>query len=193
MEVVDLVIPGVKLITPRKFGDDRGFVSETYSRRKFAEVGITLDFVQNNHSYSARAGTVRGLHFQAPPHAQDKLVRVLRGSIVDVAVDIRRGSPTYGQHVHVLLSAENWRQLLVPVGFAHGFATLEPDVEVLYKVTDFYAPEAEGGILWSDSTLGIDWQIEPANVTVADRDAAFATFDNFESPFTYHGDEGGQA
>ena len=135
LTATSLAIPEVKLITPRRFGDARGFFSETYNAKAFAEAGITLTFVQDNHSLSAPAGTVRGLHFQSPPFAQDKLVRVTRGRILDVAVDIRRSSPTFGQHVTAEISAEAWNQILVPAGFAHGFVTLEPDTEVVYKVT----------------------------------------------------------
>jgi dTDP-4-dehydrorhamnose 3,5-epimerase len=129
------------LFEPKRFNDHRGFFSETFSRRALAAIGFDLEFVQENHSLSSQSGVVRGLHFQAPPHGQDKLVRVTRGRILDVAVDIRKGSPTFGRHVAVELSAENWRQLLVPKGFAHGFCTLEPDCEVVYKVTDYYARE----------------------------------------------------
>lgn len=170
MEIVSLEIPDVKLIRPRKFGDHRGFFSEVYSRKAFSEAGIPQEFVQDNHSLSSEVGTVRGLHFQVPPAAQAKLIRVVRGAIFDVAVDIRRGSPTYGRHVAVRISAEEWNQLLVPVGFAHGFCTLEPDTEVLYKVTDFYSPEHDKGLLWNDSDLGIRWPVSAEAARLSDKD-----------------------
>ena len=147
------------MLNPRKFNDGRGFFSEVYDRRTLAEAGVCTDFVQDNHSLSTLKGTVRGLHFQTPPHAQDKLVRVVRGSVFDVAVDLRRSSPTYGRHVSVVLSSEAWNQILVPVGFAHGLMTLEPNTEVVYKVSHYYAPEHDMGLLWNDPTLGIRWPI----------------------------------
>ena len=168
--VTSLAIPDVKLITPPRFGDARGFFSETYSVKAFAEAGIALTFVQDNHSRSASVGTLRGLHYQSPPYAQDKLVRVTRGRILDVAVDIRLSSPTFGQHVSVEISAEAWNQILVPIGFAHGFVTLEPDTEVVYKVTNTYAPQHDHGILWSDPALAIAWPINAAAATLSDKD-----------------------
>jgi len=169
-QVEDTDIPEVKLITPKKFGDQRGFFSETYNKRDFAEVGVDLDFVQDNHSLSAERGVLRGLHFQIPPYAQDKLVRVTRGAVVDVAVDLRRSSPTFGRHVTAELSAENWRQIFVPKGFAHGFVTLQPDTEVIYKVTNYYAPDHDRGLLWNDPELGIDWPIGPDEGILSDKD-----------------------
>jgi dTDP-4-dehydrorhamnose 3,5-epimerase len=163
-------IPAVKVITPKKFGDHRGFFSEVYNRKAFAEAGITLDFVQDNHSLSAQVGTLRGLHFQSSPFAQDKLVRVTRGRILDVAVDLRKSSPTFGQHVAVELSAANWRQLLVPIGFAHGFCTLEPDTEVMYKVTNYYSAANDLGLAWDDPELGIAWPVPPEGATLSDKD-----------------------
>lgn len=170
MQITPTAIPDVKLVQPKKFGDHRGFFSETYSRKALLDAGLNLAFVQDNHSLSAAAGTVRGLHYQVAPTAQAKLVRVVRGAIRDIAVDIRRGSPTFGQHVAVELSAANWTQLLVPVGFAHGFVTLEPDTEVIYKVTACYSPGDERGILWNDPALGIDWGVAPDAATLSDRD-----------------------
>jgi dTDP-4-dehydrorhamnose 3,5-epimerase len=163
-------IPDVKILTPLRLGDHRGFFSETYNRKTFEAAGLVLDFVQDNHSLSAEAGTVRGLHFQSPPFAQDKLIRVARGAILDVAVDLRRGSPTFGQHVAVELSAANWRQLLVPIGFAHGFCTLEPDTEVVYKVTGFYSAANDHGLAWDDPDLGIAWPVTRDAATLSDKD-----------------------
>lgn len=171
MNVVSLEIPDVKLITPRRFADKRGFFSEVYNSKALADAGIRIDFVQDNHSLSAERGTVRGLHFQKPPHAQAKLVRVARGRILDVAVDLRRNSPTYGRHVAAELSEENWAQLLVPAGFAHGFCTLEPDTHVLYKVDAFYAPQHDAGVLWSDPALGIQWPVKGDQALLSDKDA----------------------
>ena len=182
-EIVVQSVPGVLLITPRRFGDARGQFMETYSAARLAEAGFDAVFVQDNQSRSAARGTVRGLHFQAPPHAQDKLVRVTRGAILDVAVDIRIGSPTFGRHVAAELSADNASQLLVPAGFAHGFQTLDPDTEVLYKVTSFYAPTAEAGLLWNDRALGIAWPIGADDATLNARDAGFPPLEALESPF----------
>jgi dTDP-4-dehydrorhamnose 3,5-epimerase len=179
-----LAIPDVLLITPPKHGDARGFFSETYKARELAEAGFTPPFVQDNHSCSGARGTVRGLHFQAPPRAQDKLIRVVRGAIYDVAVDIRRGSPTYGRHVAAELSAENWSQLLIPAGFAHGFQTLTETAEVLYKVSDDYAPETEQGLLWDDPDLGIDWPIGREAAFINGRDAAWPGLAELRSPFS---------
>jgi dTDP-4-dehydrorhamnose 3,5-epimerase len=170
LSVEDTAIPAVKIVTPKKFGDHRGFFSETWSRKGFADAGLDLDFVQDNHSLSAPVGTLRGLHFQSPPFAQDKLVRVMRGRILDIAVDIRASSPTFGKHVAVELSAENWKQLLVPAGFAHGFVTLEPDTEVIYKVTAPYAPQNDHGLAFDDPALGIDWRLPLSGLTLSDKD-----------------------
>lgn len=172
MDARPLAIPDVRLISPKIFRDDRGFFSETYVDRAFAAAGVDARFVQDNHSMSRARGVLRGLHLQAAPHAQGKLVRVLRGAIFDVAVDIRKGSPSFGQHVAVVLSAENWCQLWIPEGFAHGFCTLEPDTEVAYKVTDYYAPECDRSILWCDPALGIPWPIPASEITVSPKDAA---------------------
>ncbi|MEC7593399.1 MAG: dTDP-4-dehydrorhamnose 3,5-epimerase [Pseudomonadota bacterium] len=170
MDIVSLDLPEVKILSPRKFGDARGFFSETYNRDAFAAAGLGHVFVQDNHSFSATPGTLRGLHFQLPPFAQDKLVRVTRGAIFDVAVDIRRGSPTFGRWVGAEISAENWNQIFVPVGFAHGFCTLAPDTEVIYKVTAPYAPESERGIAWDDSQLAIDWPLPVARPILSGKD-----------------------
>ncbi|QCO00355.1 dTDP-4-dehydrorhamnose 3,5-epimerase (plasmid) [Azospirillum argentinense] len=170
MDVVSLDIPDVKIIRPKKFGDHRGFFSETYSRKAFEAAGLLYDFVQDNQSLSAEVGTVRGLHFQLPPFAQDKLVRVVKGAILDVAVDIRKGSPTFGRHVSAVVSAEEWNQILVPIGFAHGFCTLEPNTEVIYKVTNFYSAEHDRGLLWNDPDLGIDWPVAADKALLSDKD-----------------------
>ncbi len=184
MQVDKLAIPDVLKITPRRFGDHRGFFAETYSARAYAEAGITDDFVQDNHSLSAQVGTVRGLHFQAPPHAQAKLVRCGRGAIFDLAVDVRKGSPTYGQWVGAELSADNGVQLYVPVGFAHGFATLQPDSEIVYKCSDYYAPETEGALIWNDSEVGIEWP-DIGEAVLSEKDAVAPTLADFESPFVW--------
>ena len=170
LDVIETEIPDVKVMVPKKFGDHRGFFSEVYNKKRLAEHGIELDFVQDNHSLSVEKNVVRGLHFQIPPFAQDKLVRVLRGSVLDVAVDLRRNSPTFGRHLTVELSDENFRQLLVPIGFAHGFVTLEPNTEVFYKVTNYYAPEHDRGLLWNDPALGIDWPVPEGQAVLSDKD-----------------------
>jgi dTDP-4-dehydrorhamnose 3,5-epimerase len=170
VNVLETDIPDVKVLSPERFGDDRGFFSETYNRRALAEAGLELDFVQDNDSLSAEPGTVRGLHFQIPPFAQHKLVRVVRGAILDVAVDLRRGSTTRGRHVAVRISAENWNQVLVPEGFAHGFCTLEPDTHIVYKVTSHYSPQHDKGLLWNDPALGIQWPVSAGEAVLSQRD-----------------------
>jgi len=177
----------VKLLTVPRFGDDRGWFMEVYSQSKAQAAGIDDIFVQDNQSFSAFEGTIRGLHFQRPPHAQAKLVRCVRGSIMDYAVDIRRGSPTYGQHVSARLTAEGGEQLFVPVGFAHAFVTLEADVEVAYKVTDVYAPDCDGGIVWNDPTIAIDWPLPASGAVLSDKDRVLPTLAEFDSPFAYDG------
>lgn len=176
----------VQLIVPKRFADSRGWFMEVYSKTKFGERGIDCDFVQDNHSLSIPQFTLRGLHFQTPPHAQDKLVRCVRGRIFDVAVDVRRDSPTYGDWVGAELSAENGHQLFVPVGFAHAFLTLTPDCEVTYKVSALYAPECDGGIRWD--SVGIDWPL-PADAApvLSDKDAQLPALADFSSPFSYDG------
>lgn len=169
MTVEEFAISGVKLITPRRFPDSRGFFSETWHAQRYAEAGMPGPFVQDNHSLSVAADTVRGLHAQIGPNAQGKLVRVVRGAIWDVAVDIRHGSPTYGRHVAAELSSENWRQLWIPVGFLHGFITLQPETEVNYKVTAPYDREAERGVIWNDPDLAIPWPIR-GEALLSDKD-----------------------
>ena len=170
MIVERLAIPDVLLLTPPRFSDPRGFFSETWNAVRFADAGIPGPFVQDNHAFSADRGVLRGLHCQIGPNAQGKLVRAVRGAIWDVAVDIRRGSPTYGQHAGAVLSAENWQQLWVPVGFLHGYCVLQPDTEVIYKVTAPYDKPAERGVIWNDPTLALPWPIAPAEVLLSDKD-----------------------
>lgn len=184
MQIEQTALPGVVILTPARFGDARGFFSESWSRKRLADAGIDIDFVQDNHSVSARAGTLRGLHFQSPPHAQAKLVRCGRGALWDVAVDIRAGSPSYGQWVGVDLSAENGRQLLIPAGFLHGFVTRAPDTEIVYKCSDYYAPDCDGSVAWD--SVGIDWGLTEAPVLSA-KDAAAVPLADFKTPFAYEG------
>ena len=172
MQVVETAIPDVKVLVPRCFEDERGFLSETYNRATFAEAGLDLDFVQENHSFSRARGTIRGLHFQVPPAAQAKLVRVIRGAALDVAVDLRPDSPTRGRHVAIELTADNWKQVFVPAGFAHGFCTLEPKTHVVYKLTVHYAPQHERGVVWNDPDLAIDWPVTADEAMLSSRDRA---------------------
>jgi len=180
VEIVRRHFGGVLELKPRRFGDSRGWFSETYSRRTLSEHGIAAEFVQDNQSMSASRGTVRGLHLQLEPHSQGKLIRVLKGRIFDVAVDVRRNSPDYRRYVGVELSASEGNQLWIPSGFAHGFCTLEPETEVLYKVTAYYAPSAERSILWNDPELGITWPVDSAAASVSDKDRAAPTLAQFE-------------
>ena len=173
----------VVAITPKRFGDDRGFFSESWNRRAMSEVGIDMDFVQDNHSLSRQIGTLRGLHFQVPPHAQSKLVRCSRGRLLDIAVDLRTGSSTFRQWVGVELSFNNGKQLLIPAGFAHGFVTLEPDTEINYKCTEFYVPEADRSIAFDDPTLKIDWGIDRSAAILSAKDAEAPQLDDIENPF----------
>lgn len=187
MNVRELSISGVKLIEPVVHHDDRGFFCETYSAKALRSTGIDVEFVQDNHSLSKDKGVVRGLHFQTPPFAQGKLVRVVRGAILDIAVDIRRGSPTFGRHVSATLSAENFRQMWVPEGFAHGFCTLVPETEVVYKVTNDYAPDCDRGFQWNDAALGIDWPVDPTAAILSAKDAALPLLQEIETAFVYSG------
>ena len=180
MKIEETVLPGVMILTPQRHGDARGFFSESWNRARMADAGIDVDFVQDNHSMSERTGTLRGLHFQAPPCGQAKLVRCGRGALYDVAVDIRRDAPTYGQWVGVELSFENGRQLFVPEGFAHGFVTLQPMTEIIYKCSSYYAPEADGGIRWD--SCGVDWPLTGEPV-LSQKDAAAPALADFETPF----------
>ena len=175
-------------LTPAKFSDDRGFFSEVYNKATLADLGFDLNFVQDNQSLSRTVGTVRGLHFQSNPFAQAKLIRVLRGAIFDVAVDLRHGSPTYGQHVSTVIRADDWTQILVPSGFAHGFCTLEPDTDVLYKVDAPYSPKHDYGLLWCDPALSIAWPVEPAAAVVSDKDKKLPRLSELASYFSYSQD-----
>lgn len=185
MTITPLRIPSVLLIEPKKHGDNRGFFSEVYREDLLSEQGFTEQFTQDNHAYSAEPGVLRGLHYQSPPYAQDKLVRVIRGSIWDVAIDIRQGSPTYGQWVGEILSAENFKQLLVPKGFAHAYLTLDPDTEVLYKVTAPYSPEHDAGLAWDDPDLAIDWPKIGTPITLSEKDKVHPQLKDISSPFPY--------
>lgn len=185
MQVEETGLPGLLVLMPQRFGDARGFFSECWNRQRLAELGIDLDFVQDNHSLSMQVGTLRGLHYQAPPHAQAKLVRCGRGALFDVAVDIRRGSPTYGKWFGIELSAENGKQLLVPAGFLHGFITRAPETEILYKCSDYYAPDCDGAVAWD--SCGVDWGFDGAPL-LSDKDAAAPALAEFDTPFTWQGE-----
>lgn len=186
MQIEETALPGVLILTPRRFGDERGWFSETWNASVLAKAGLNLNFVQDNHSMSAAVGTLRGLHYQSPPHSQDKLVRCSKGAIWDVSVDIRRGSPSYGKWVGVELSEKNARQILVPKGFLHGFVTLAANTEVQYKCTDVYAPDCDGGIRWDDPDIGIDWGLTCAPVLSA-KDQSAPFLKDFQSPFIWEG------
>jgi len=177
-------MPGLKVITPDRRGDHRGFFAETWNRRDYSDLGIDVDFVQDNMSCSTHTGTVRGLHYQSPPHAQAKLVRCGRGRLFDVAVDIRAGSPTYGKWFGIELSFENGRQLLIPAGFLHGFVTREPDTEISYKCSDYYAPAAEGTVRWDDPDIGIAWPLDGEPV-LSFKDADALSLSDLDSPFVW--------
>lgn len=187
MEVITTAIPGVVILQPRIFNDSRGYFFESYSKRVFDELVRPVDFVQDNESCSTR-GVMRGLHFQKPPYAQSKMVRCVKGAVLDVAVDIRKGSPTYGQHVAVELTEDNHRQLFIPRGFAHGFAVLSDIAVFQYKCDNYYHPEAEGGISIADTSLGIDWLIDAENAVLSEKDTRHPLLKDFDSPFDFNTD-----
>ncbi len=185
LTVEETALPGVVVLMPKRFGDDRGFFCESWNKDRMAAAGLDYDFVQDNHSVSAAVGTLRGLHYQAPPHAQDKLVRCGRGRLYDVAVDIRVGSPSYGQWIGVELSFENGKQLLVPKGFLHGFVTREPDTEIVYKCTDFYNDAADGAVRWDDPAIGIDWDLGGTEPVLSPKDRTAPLLSQIGTVFTY--------
>jgi dTDP-4-dehydrorhamnose 3,5-epimerase len=187
VQIERLAIADVLAITPAKHGDERGFFSEVYRADTLSHLGVDAHFVQDNHAFSGPRGVLRGLHFQLAPSAQGKLVRCPRGSILDVVVDIRVGSPTFGQHVSLELSRANWRQIWVPPGFAHGYVTLEPDCEVAYKVTNYYDPAADRGLAWDDPALGIDWRLPAAELTIAAKDQRNPVLADLGPAFSYSG------
>lgn len=185
MKIISTSLPGVLMLEPHRFGDQRGWFSEVWNRETLRTHGIDIDFVQDNHSLSVSIGTVRGLHFQAPPRAQDKLVRCGSGAVFDVAVDVRRGSPTFGKWVGYELSADNGRQLFIPKGFLHGFSTLKPNSELLYKCSDIYASDCDGTVKFDDPVLGIDWELEGVEPILSEKDLNAQSFATFDSPFIY--------
>jgi dTDP-4-dehydrorhamnose 3,5-epimerase len=185
LHITPLAIRDVKLVAPIRRADQRGYFAETFNRRDLAEAGIGFDAVQDNQSLSRPVSTLRGLHFQLPPFAQAKLIRVLRGAIFDVAVDIRRGSPTFGRHVAVTLRADGVEQLYIPIGFAHGFCTLEPDTEVFYKVDSYYSEQHDRGLLWNDPDIAIDWPVAPAAAILSDRDRQHPRLKDLGEAFTF--------
>src|ERR1043165_979095 len=187
MDAKNLNLPGLMLLKPRRFSDPRGYFIETYNEKVFAAAGIMAKFVQDNQSLSVSRGTIRGLHFQLPPAAQAKLVRVLQGSVYDVAVDLRVGSPTYGRSDAATLTAEGGEQIFVPRGFAHGFCTLEPNTVVAYKVDEFYAPASDSGLIWNDPALAVRWPVAAGDVVLSDKDRTHGRFADFVSPFKYEG------
>jgi len=178
-------LPDLLILTPQRFGDTRGFFCESWNRNTFSQHGLNFDFVQDNHSLSEKSGTLRGLHYQTPPHAQDKLVRCGRGCLFDVAVDIRKGSPNFGQWFGVELSFDNGKQLLVPKGFLHGFVSMEPNTEIVYKCTDFYAPNCDAAIRWDDPAIGIDWPLGNSQPILSGKDINAPHLADIESPFEY--------
>ena len=184
MKVIQTELQGALLLQPARFGDERGFFSESWNRKTLLAEGIDVDFVQDNHSLSAAVNTVRGLHFQSPPHAQVKLVRCSRGRLFDVIVDFRKGSRTFGNWIGAELSSENGRQLLIPEGFLHGFVTREPNTEIAYKCSDYYAPECDGSVRYDDPDIGIDWRLT-ADPVLSDKDKNAPLLNGFDSPFEY--------
>lgn len=185
MEIIETALPGVLVLKPRRFADDRGWFSESWSARQMEAAGLVFDWVQDNHSHSVETGTVRGLHYQAPPMAQTKLVRVARGAVLDVAVDVRKGSPDFGKWVAEELSEANGAQLLVPKGFLHGFVTLTPGTDVLYKVDAFYSGEHDGAVRFDDPDLAVDWGIDPSTAVLSDKDARAPRLADWDSPFVF--------
>ncbi|WP_170479709.1 dTDP-4-dehydrorhamnose 3,5-epimerase [Ruegeria arenilitoris] len=186
MKVEAAPLSGLLILTPTRFSDERGYFSESWNLKRLKHHGIEIEFVQDNHSLSRQTGTLRGLHFQSPPHAQDKLVRCARGALFDVAVDIRKGSPTFGNWFGIELSEENGTQLLVPRGFLHGFVTRAPDTEICYKCSDYYAPDCDGAIRFDDGEIGIDWGLNGSPV-LSGKDAAAPSLSDFDSPFVWEG------
>lgn len=186
MKITPTHLPGLLVLEPARFGDDRGFFSESWSQKTLSQQGVDIDFVQDNHSLSAALNTVRGLHFQSAPHAQAKLVRCGRGALFDVAVDIRKGSPTYAKWFGIELSFENGKQLLVPTGFLHGFATRQPDTEIIYKCSDYYAPECDGAVRFDDPAIGIDWNLNVPAV-LSDKDARAPLLADLDNAFVWEG------
>lgn len=187
MEIEPTALEGVVILTPARHGDARGFFSESWNKARMAAAGLAYDFVQDNHSLSQSVGTVRGLHFQAPPHAQAKLVRCGQGALLDVAVDIRRNSPTFGQWVSVELTAQNGKQLLIPSGFLHGFVTRAPDTEIIYKCTDYYASDCDGAVRYDDPDIGIDWGLGGKAPLLSAKDTAAPMLSQIDTPFIYEG------
>jgi dTDP-4-dehydrorhamnose 3,5-epimerase len=185
MQVLSLHFRDVMLLRPQRHTDSRGFFSEAYSKRDYAAIGIKNEFVQDNHSLSKAKGVVRGLHFQTPPHAQAKLLRVLRGSIFDVVVDIRAGSPTFGQHIAPVRSSEDWNQIFIPIGFAHGFCTLQTDTEVLYKVDEYYHPSHDRGVRWNDPALQIAWPVSEREAEISGKDRQLPLLADLDRIFAY--------
>jgi dTDP-4-dehydrorhamnose 3,5-epimerase len=185
MQVIGSHFRDVKLLRPARYVDNRGFFSEAYSKRDYAANGIRNEFVQDNHSLSRKPGVVRGLHFQRPPFAQAKLLRVLRGAIFDVVVDIRIGSPTYGRHIATVLSADDWNQIFIPAGFAHGFCTLQGETEILYKVDHYYSPEHDAGIRWNDPALKIAWPVAEPEAELSEKDRSLPLLLELSADFTY--------
>jgi dTDP-4-dehydrorhamnose 3,5-epimerase len=183
VEVLAAAIPEVKIIKPARHADQRGFFSETYNKKALEQAGIRMEFVQDNHSLSVEKSVVRGLHYQTQPFAQDKLLRVVRGALFDVAVDLRRGSPNFGKHVSAVLSADEWNQILIPQGFAHGFATLQPNTEVIYKVSNYYSPKNDTGLFWADPELDIEWPVSEAEAILSEKDKRLPRFSEVKEFF----------